>query len=265
MAITTLSGLLSGMRPFIDFHKATATAEGAATWHSLWKTAGFPAAGSTPSAYTVGSGYVPISTTTGALPYVNPSTGESILSYLSASGAASGTLIVYDRLWHCSGLTTAAATTLTVTSPGVISRGYDGYVGTELWGEVYTAPGATTATWTVAYTDQGGSAGTATYTHPANAETAGQMFPFTLAAGDTGVQAVTSFTTSVSSGTAGSIGLTILKRIAEIPLAVNTKNSLDGVALGTPNILNDACLAFMVQCTGTSTGALFGKLAYSQG
>jgi hypothetical protein len=265
MAITTLAGCVSGMRPFIDFHKATATGEGAGTWHSLWKLAGFPAAGATPPAYTVGSGYVPISTTLGSFPYVNPSSGESVLSFLSATGGVAGTLILYDRLWACSGLTTAAAATLSITSPGIISRGYDGYVGTELWGEVYTAPGATTATWTVAYTDQDGNAGTATYTHPANAETAGQMFPFTLAAGDTGVRAVTSFTTSVSSGTAGDIGLTILRRIAEIPLAICTKNSLDVVSLGMPVLINDICLAMMVQCTGTSTGNLFGKIAFSQG
>jgi hypothetical protein len=265
MAITTLAGCVSGMRPFIDFHKATATAEGASTWHSLWKVAGFPAAGANPPAYTVGSGYVPTSSTLGSFPYVNPASGESVLAYLSATGGVAGTLILYDRLWAISGLTTAAAATLSVTSPGVISRGYDGYVGTELWGEVYVAPGATAATWTVAYTDQSGNAGTATYAHPANAETAGQMFPFTLADGDTGVQAVTSFTTSTTSGTAGDIGLTILRRIAEIPLAVCTKNSLDAVALGMPVLINNPAIAMMIQCTGTATGNVFGKLAFSQG
>jgi hypothetical protein len=92
------------------------------------------------------------------------------------------------------------------------------------------------------------------------------MFPFTLAAGDTGVQAVTSFTTSTTSGTAGNIGLTILRRIAEIPMAVvNVANSLDVVQLGMPQILNSSCLAMMVQCSGTTTGIINGNYSYSQG
>jgi hypothetical protein len=264
MAITTLDGVIGGMQNNKPFFKFSATSEGAGTWHSLWAV--LNNSGATPPAYTAGSGYTMTNATVGALPFTNPGSGNSYLSRISATGTVVGTLILYDRIWSCSGLTTAAAATLNITTPGTIARNYDSYVGTELWGEVYTAPGATTATWTVAYTDQGGSAGTATYTHPANAETVGQMFPFTLAAGDTGVQAVTSFTTSATSGTAGNIGLTILKRIAEIPMAVvNVGGSLDIVQLGMPQILNNACLAAAVQCSGTTTGIINGNYSYAQG
>jgi hypothetical protein len=265
MAITTYNQCLSSARPAINFHKPSATAEGAATFHSLWALAGYPIAGATPPAYTAGSGYIPTNATAGSIPFINPASGETILSFLNVAGGVSGTLIIYDRLWHCSGFTTAAAATLPVTTPGTINR-YTDFTGIELWGEVYSAPGATGATWTCSYTNQAGTTGrTATYTHPANAESVGQMLPFLLDAGDTGVQSIASFTTSATSGTAGSIGVTLLKRLAEIPLCPGVKNALDVFSLGAPRIRNNACLAFMVQCSGTSTGVMSGSLIYSQG
>jgi hypothetical protein len=270
--ITSLDGLIAGMRPPEGIYKATATAEGPGTFHSLWMTAGRPPAGSAPPAYTAGSGYVCSRTTPGAIPHTNPGGGsEARLAKLAAAGTTVGTLIVYDRLWTCSGLTTAAAATLPITTPGTIpardALGAANGEGVELWGEIYTAPGGTTATWTVDYTNQLGTPNkTATYTHPANAESVGQMFPFLLAAGDTGVSAVNSFTTSATSGAAGSVGLTLLRRIAEIPfLVINIATLYDAVTLGAPRIYDDSCLALMVMCSTTNTGVIMGSLVESQG
>lgn len=47
MAITE-AGLLAGARAPLLVYKPSATAEGAGTWQSLWKTAGVPAAGANP-------------------------------------------------------------------------------------------------------------------------------------------------------------------------------------------------------------------------
>lgn len=260
MAITSLDQLsanLPGQHRHIT--KASATAEGAGTWHSLFLVAGYPGAGSTPPANSAGSGYVPTAATAGALPWTNPPGGTAaFLARFAASLSAAGTLILYDRLWACSGFGTVVTTAQNVTTPGALTRPAANGADVEIWGEVYTPPGATTATWTVSYTNQDGTAGrTATYTHPANAESVGQMFPFTLQAGDTGVRSVQSFTASVSSGTAGNIGITLLRRIAEIPNPVaNAGRVLDAFALGLPQIYNDACLCFMVQCSGTATGQL---------
>lgn len=272
MAITTLDGLIAGMVPPRTFYKASATSEGAGTFHSLFLVAGLPGAGSTPPAYTAGSGYQCTGATAGAMPRVNPTGGsEARLARLGLAGATAGTVIVYDRLWTCSGLTTAAAATLNITTPGTIpSRDANGATvgdGVELWGEVYAVPGASAATWTVSYTNTTPTSGrTATYSHPANAETVGQMIPFTLAAGDTGVSAVASFTTSVTSGTAGNIGLTLLRRIAEIPISlVNGGFLLDGVSAGLPKIYDDSCLCFMVMCSTTNTGIITGTMVESQG
>jgi hypothetical protein len=155
--------------------------------------------------------------------------------------------------------------TVNVTTPGTVNRPDGNDV--ELWLEVYGAPGATTATWTVSYTDIVNGAGrTASYTHPANAETVGQMMPMTLAAGDTGVSAVASFTYSASSGTAGDVGITLLRRAAEIPLTLaNIAQVLDAVSCGMPRIYDDACLALMVMCSGATSGLVQAALDIVQG
>lgn len=271
MALTTLDGLVAGAIPPAPIYKASQTAEGAGTFHSLFLAAGIPGAGSAPPAYTAGSGYMCSRTTQGAIPFANPGSGETRLVKMAMAGATVGTVILYDRLWTCSGFNTTTTTAQSITTPGTIpSRDANGAAngdGVEIWGEIYTAPGATGATWTVTYTNQAGTGSrTATYTHPANAESVGQMVQFTLQAGDTGVRSVQSLTCSVSSGTAGSLGLTLLRRIATCPMMlVNVGTVLDAMALGAPKIHDDSCLALMVMCSGTSTGIINGEIAWAQG
>lgn len=261
MAITSLDQYLANMSAPVDVFKASATAEGAGTFHSLFLVAGRPGAGATPPAFSAGSGYVPTNATQGAIPFTNPASGNAYLARLYGSAAAAGMFILYDRLWACSGFATNTTTAQNVTTPGSLTRPNANGANVEIWGEVYTAPGATGATWTVSYTNQDGTSGrTATYTHPANAETVGQMLPFTLQAGDTGVLSVQSFTCSVSAGTAGNIGITLLRRLAPLPIpVVNAPPTMfDGFGLGLPQIYNDACLALMCMCSGTSTGIFMG-------
>lgn len=271
MAITTYAGLLAGSRTPIDFHKASATSEGGGTWHSCWKLAGTPlTAGSNPPNYTAGSGYTCSRTTAGALGQVNPASGNLYLAGLSISSSTVGSIILYDRLWTCANFVTNSTPAQTITTPGSLpardlNESTNG-VGVELWGEVYTAPGATGATWTVNYKDQDNNNGAATYTHPANAESVGQMFPFTLASGDYGVRSVVDFACSISSGTAGVIGITLLRRIAEIPITLaGCKRTYDAMSLGFPRIYNDSCLAWMVRCSTTASGNFFGSVTFAEG
>lgn len=258
---------LAGAQHF-EINKASATTEGAGTWQSLWKTAGYPPAGSNPPAYTAGSGYVPTKATVGALPWVGPDVGESTyLGLVTATFATAGALILYDRLWACSGFSTTVTTAQNVTTPGTVDRPNTTGEGVEIWGEIYTAPGATGATWTVSYTNSAGTSGrSATYTHPANAETVGQLVRFTLQAGDTGVQSVQSLTCSVSSGTAGDVGITLLRRLAILPgPIINVGVAADFFALGGADVYDDSCIALMVQCTTTNSGQILGHVAVIQG
>ncbi len=166
---------------------------------------------------------------------------------------------------------TTAPAAQTITTPGTIpardQKGTSDGAGVELWLEVYGVPGATAATWTVSYTNQAGVSGrTATYAHPANAETAGQMMQMTLQSGDTGVRSVESFACSVSSGTAGNIGITLLRRVAMIPLSVaNVSQLFDFYSVGMPRLYDGTCLTSMVLCTTTNTGNLFGNIIYTEG
>lgn len=271
MALLTLDQVLAGMQPRIGFQKASLTAEGAGTWSSLWKVAGLPAAGANPPLASAGAGYVPTRLTTGALRFNNPTSPKlTNLARFMAAGATVGTLILYDRLWACSGFNTTLLTAQSITTPGTIpARDVNGAAlgdGVELWLEVYTAPGATGATWTVAYTSETGGSSNATYTHPANAESIGQMMPMNLAAGDAGVRAVSSLTCSASSGTAGNVGITLIRRIAELPLQLaNVGAAIDALSSGMPQIFNDSCLGLMVMCSTTNTGLIQGSLVLSQG
>jgi hypothetical protein len=271
MAIDTRDKLIASLAAASrkDFYKPSATTEGAGTWHSLWMLAGYPPAASTPPAYNIGSGYVPTSVTTGALPFTNPSAGTlTYLDQMMMAGSVIGKLIIYDRLWQCSGLTTnnANPTTLSITTPGSLTRPDALGAGVEIWGEVYSAPGATGSAWSVVYVDQADADQTATYTHPANAETAGQMFPFLLFGTTTGVKQVKSFTHTVATGTAGSIGITLLRRIAEIPLMIaNVGDIFDAFFLGMPRIYDDTCLAAMIMCSTTTSGIVQGSVLLGQG
>lgn len=271
MAITNQDGLIAGLRLPQALQKASVTSEGAGTYHSLWKVAGVPTAGSNPPGFGT-SGYTATRTTTGAIEFTNPPGGRnSYLAQACACGATVGTLLIYDRLWACSGFSTTSVTLQSITTPGSIpSRDLNGASngeGVELWLEVYTAPGASAATWTVTYTDHQGNGGiTTTYSHPANAETVGQTMPLVLAAGDVGVRAVASFQCSGSSGTAGDIGITLRRRIATIPITLaNVAQVFDWAQLGLPRIYDDSCLEMVVQCSTTNTGFLLPQIMIAQG
>lgn len=267
----TLHTLAAGAQPINRIIKPSATSEGAGLNHSLWALVGQPTNGATPPAFGAGSGYVPTRATTGAIGQPNAAGGNELRAIAAgAVGTVAGTLTIYDRLWACSGFGTVVTTAQDVVTGGAITTGRlrDGtsdYSDLELWGEVYTAPGATGATWTVQCPDGGGTDRAWTYTHPANAESVGQMFRFSPPAGSAaGCRVPTRFTASVSSGTAGNIGLTVLRRICDIPIALtNVAAPMAALDLGLARIRDDACLAMMVQCTATTTGLIIASLALS--
>jgi len=270
MAIT-LDTLLAGSKPKMTIQKASLTAEGAGTFSSLWKVAGSPTAGANPTAFGTAGPFIPTRATTGSMGQVNAAGGNELrLTSLEASGATAGKLIIYDRLWACSGFGTVVTTLQSINTPGIVSSGRlpagPDYSDVEMWLEVYTAPGATAATWTIVAIDGGGTSRTLTYAHPANAESVGQMMMVTPLTGQAaGFRNPVSFQASVSSGTAGDIGITLLRRIASIDMTViNTGQFRGALDLGLPTVRDDACLAMMVQCTTTNTGLILGDVGISE-
>jgi len=272
MAITTRDELIAALAAAErqGIYKASLAAEGAGTSASLWKVAGRPAAGANPPLFSSGSGYIPTRATTGAIGQTNGGADPLCLLRAAMAGTTVGTLIVYDRLWACSGFGTVITTEQTIATPGTLTAGRapNGGADVEPWLEVYTAPGATGATWTVKGTDSAGNtARTWTYAHPANAESVGQMMPLlpggASPASTRGCDAPTSFQASATSGTAGDIGVTLIRRLVEIPLMLaNVGVVLDAIATALVEVPDDACLAMMVQCTTTNTGVLQGRVDF---
>jgi len=266
MAITTMNQLVAAL-PGQHRHifKANATTEGVGTWHSLWLTAGQPGAGTTPAA---GDGAIPTNATSGSIPLVNPGGGNNLyLGRFVASTSTIGTLILYDRLWHNSGFVGNSIAAQAIATPPVLTRPDALGEDVELWGEVYTAMGATASVFTATYTDStGGGPKSATYSMPANALAVGQMFPFLLAAGDTGVRTVSQVQLSISTGTAGDFGLVLLRRVGELPCSiVNAAVFMDAFSLGMPQLYSGACLALMVLCTAAASGQWQGAVEFIQG
>lgn len=265
MAITTMDQLLAGLsgEQRQNILKVSQTAEGAGTFHSLWKAAGFPTAGITPA--TTGAGEFPTNATLGAIPLVNAGGANTkYLGRVNMQSPTAGSLIIYDRVWQNSGLVGNVITTQNINS-STPTRYSDG-MGLEIFGEVYTVMGATGSVLSVVYTDYNGATMTGTYTHPANALTVGQMFQINPPINAVGARAITSATFSISTGTAGNFGLVLARRIAEIPLAFpNVITPMDAFALGLPELKPNACLAMMVACTTTSTGNITGAVDLIEG
>lgn len=266
-----VAGLTGGQRR--RFVKGSVTSEGAGTFHSLWKVAGGPVAGSNPPLFSAGSGYVPTQATAGAFTFANPtSPAVSYLARLSARCTVAGMLIVCDRLWHCSGFGTVITSLQSITTPGNLPTGRDPGNGEDVepWLEHYTAVGATGATWTLTGTDAAGNTGrTWQYTHPANAETVGQMCQLlpggASPAATTGIRQATGFQCSGTSGTAGDVGLTLLRELGSVAMELsNVGRVADYAQLGLPRIYDDACLMMRMYCSATTTGLLIGDLNIAQ-
>lgn len=243
-----------------DFYKASATSEGAGLWHSLWLAAGQPIAGAAQGSL---AGAIPTKGTAGAFGFTNHSTaGHLQIIKAITSGATLGKLIFYDRLWHNSGMSGIVTSDASLSASAAVNRPDALGKDVEMWVEFYTAIGATAATLNVHYIDQDGNTDQiATYAHPANAETVGQMAPMFLASEDNGVRRPDSYWWSVTTGTAGNFGLTLMRRLVEIPIQqINVGMVLDFAMLGAPLVYDNACVAMMVLCSATNTGIMQGSI-----
>lgn len=264
--INRITGGNSGTPEHLFFYKdarvdaAAANATVAGRYSSLWMYEGNPAGGAAPGAVAA-----PDNTTDGGLKQVDPGGGrQKWLLGVAASALSTGTLILYDRLLHISGLSGTSAVAQTVG--GTLTR-YTGTesVGNQIWVEVYTAIGGTATTVTASYTDQDGNSATTTATSIGGTglNEAQRIIPLPLASGDTGVRAVASVTLAATTGTAGNFGVTIARPLAVVPLSMVGVGSVRDLISGLPSIIEvktDACLALAWLANGTTAPQLFGSL-----
>lgn len=261
MAIATVDDIASGLnssqkQPYL---KILTAPKAAGAYQSAWLATGQPGAGATPPVYTAGSGYTCDRTTVGAINYNNASV-QNWIARMSGQAGVRGTLVLYDRLWSCSGIPFGAAT-YTITTPGSLpARITDNGVGCELWSENFVASGASTGTLTVTYVNTVPTSGrTGTLNTIVSAPVAGQLQQIPLQAGDLGISQITS-TANSATWTSGSRGLTIMKRICEIPVSyVGGSNTFDWAQV-LSKVPNDACLALYWLAETTTAPTVAGLI-----
>lgn len=242
---------------------AAAVATIAGRWTSLWQYEGSPAHGAAPGAVAI-----PDNTTNGGLKQTDPGGGrQKYLLGVAASASQPGVLVLYDRLLHLSGL--SGTTTSAQTVGGTLTR-YTNGQGNQIWAEIYTQIGGTATTITASYTDQDNNASQTTQAvafGATNAREAQRMLPLSLAAGDSGVRAVASVTVLATTGTAGDFGIVVAHPLVAIPIATGglgmARDLISGIP-SLPEILTDACLAWVWIPNGTSAPEIIAEAHFAE-
>lgn len=269
MTITTRDQLVNAMgnnssRIIID--KASLSNAAAGQFHSLWRATGQPGQGAIPGAAAVCNNSL-----LGALQFTQQTPpATSYLGILEGLCTNTGsTLELHDRLIHMGGLVGNVATAQTVANMDLSAylasenidtrKGDANYSDVQWWLEWYTDTGSTAATATVNVVYNDGTTGSLTGVSLAATRRASFMQPLNYltpaAASGKYIRGITSVTLSVSTGTAGSLGVTATRYRAALykPLA-NVRFTADWANLGLPEITNSSCI-FPIQIAGTtSTG-----------
>lgn len=277
MAITTVAGVISGLRPTVYANKSASGSSSATRVLTTWYSTGYPIAA---TANTSGMSGQALTSSTAALPFTNPASGNTYLARFtrpSNSGALASAPQSYyglvDRLWENSGIDrtlTTAQTINSVTWPARDLNGSTNGEGVYLALEVSSVMGTGTPTITVSYTNSAGTSGrTGTGIFPAAANAGiGSWWPIGLQAGDTGVRSVQSITFSATWGTAGVLHLVAYRLIA---LFSNTRAPVmnvaeDAVTLAMPQLWNNSVLQPILFPGGTSNTAQGAfNVTYTQG
>lgn len=212
-------------------------------WSSTWMVEGFSGDSRPPTGGL--SGDIPDKNVKGVPNFVNPASGETRLGRLSVAAFALGggvaTMALYDRLWHNSSIDATVATPQTIDSVALTRPDASG-VGVEAWWETYLGMGPVSPTLTLSYTDQGGVSGVlATSGVLAASMPQGRTGPFQLAAGDTGVRSIQTFTSNASF-IFGRIGLVMRRNICYLTVPIGPTLQADALSCGLPRIYDNACL-----------------------
>ena len=273
MAITTLDGVLAGMQPPKPITKVgiTMAAVGAMRGYTNWYAAGNPGASTATAAGVNGEAVTPsvsAATVAGRIPRTNPGSGSSYLARLAIQASTAGSLMLIDRLWHNSGLVVTSTSAQAITPATLPARdGAGGTNGANVLAAIEWSAtgGAGTPTVTLTYTDQDGNTGaTGTFTGVASPPV-GTFEIFTLAAGDTGVRAPTSFIQSATRNS-GAMHLVLFRVLAQLEVtAANIGNAIDALTSGMPRIYNDSVLQLVWFPSATTATNFIGSYIETQG
>jgi hypothetical protein len=271
MAITTLDGVIAGFQSPKPIMKTgiSMAAVAAQRAYTPWYVAGNPGASTATAIGINGEAATPaLGSTGGRIPRTNPGAGDAHLGRLSISSTVAGTLWLIDRLWQNSGLVTTSTSAQAITPAALPARSGDGTVnGANVMAAIEWSAtgGAGTPTVTLTYTDQAGNTGnTGTFAGVATPPV-GTFEIFTLAAGDTGIRAPTSFIQSATR-TSGTMHLVLFRLLAQVEVtAANIGNAVDALTSGMPRVYNDSVLQLVWFPSATTSIYLSGTYIETQG
>jgi len=265
MAITSMETLRRGIANgrVLQLFASSQSTQISGSYTSRWRTSGgvYPVQGATPSTFAT-----PINTTTGALPLPTIGSEKIYIARIELVGSVISNWWVIDRLGHMGGMSgttytpTAQTANVTLVTPASTGRCCISGCDVDWFLEFYTATGSTAVTATVSYTDQTDTAGrTCTVSIPASTA-AGRMIQIVPNA-DQYIKSVQTVTLSASTGTAGSFGVTAVKKLFgfSVPIA-STAVILDAFGTGLPEVKQSSCISFMQMPLTTSSGTMTGNI-----
>lgn len=262
----TLAAIAAG--GIVPIYKASVANVAAAYIVSLWRAAGSPLWG---QGAIPGAAATPTDATAGgiALPTFTGTTGR--IYRFAPVGATINTFLLYDRLAHMGGLVANIATSQTVNldAATAITAGRATAGQIEWYVEIYTDLGTTGSNLTVTYTDVNDvGAKTIVITGFTGASPLNRSGRCVLLVPTDGIQikSIQSAILSISSGTAGSFGITARKRLTSVgQMIANIAGPVvDAVGIGIPEIKDSSCLEMLVQASTTSSGIIQGELVWGQ-
>lgn len=265
---------VSGYGQALPYLKTKAANTATGVHYTLWGDTGFPGAGTYAGAAITAA--QALSTTAGAMPYLNPGSGRDMFA-LTATGAQTassitefGTLHLWDRLLYYPGIDDNSNALQTFTN-GVALPRYTTGVGVHMFLEQTVVGGATARTATILYQDPDGNetAAETTGAQTVAVSSVSGRFPhaftwFPLAAGDTGVKRATSIQYSAAGGTGGATTCLVLaKLLTMIPLPSSRPSFLTDHVRGPmllPEIKDGACLFWTMSAGSAASVPSFSGL-----
>jgi hypothetical protein len=247
--------------------------EAAAVLHSLFYTSGQPGAAAVPSPGINGAA---LTTYAGQIPCPNPVSGNGYLARCAVNASNPGTLMVCDRLWHNSGIVVTTTTLQAITTPAFPARDINGSTngnGVMIGIEVSTATtnAGAIANTTLNYTNSNGTTGqVATMAAWPATAVAGTFVPFQLAAGDTGIRAITSASgggiTLGTSYAGGAIHLVAYRVLASLAVSIANAGAVADTVSGLlPRVFNDSVPFLLWRPNATTAITVQGEITYAHG
>jgi hypothetical protein len=267
VAITTLQGLADGIlpgRPIGNFGGFTSPV--IPPYCKFILPNGFPSGSEFPGS-TATNGVVMTKNTQGALPFANPTSGNTYLAGMKWPHGTTVIVTLVDFLWSKQVPDKSVIAPQTIDSLTFPPRDINGTTnGDGVFVALTVGSSNTTGSGVIeiSYTNQAGAAGqTGNAVWLLSNPVATSFYPFSLQNGDTGVRSIQ--TVTISSGFTG-IGLMYL--VAYRPIAIIASNNSgtgepmdDAITFGMPRIYDDSCLTFIYH----GGSSILGEVRYAQG